>query len=104
SPEYFHTMGIPIHAGREFTARDNGAVPVIMISQSIAERYFPGEDPVGKRMQLDNPKEPWLTIIGVAGNVRQFGLAADAGLQMYVPYLQESWSVMSLVIRAQSNP
>jgi putative ABC transport system permease protein len=104
SPGYFRTMGIPLRNGREFTDRDNGAVGVIIISQSIANRYFPGEDPIGKRMQLDDPKEPWLTIVGVAGDVHQFGLAADSGLAMYVPYLQETWTVMSLVLRAQSHP
>ena len=104
SPGYFKTMGIPLHAGRDFSSRDNGTVPVIIISQSIASRHFPATGPIGKRMQLDDPRQPWLTIVGVAGDVRQFGLAADSGLAMYVPYLQESWSVMSLVVRTQSNP
>jgi putative ABC transport system permease protein len=105
SPGYFSTMGIPILRGRDFGQNDQrGATRVIIISKAIAERYFPGEDPIGKRMQLDDPQQPWWTIVGVAADVRQFGLTAETGLTFYIPYMQESWGVMSLVVRTRSNP
>jgi putative ABC transport system permease protein len=102
---YFATMGIPILRGRDFASLERpDSRKVIVVSQGLASRYFPNEDPIGKRMQVDNPQNPWLTIVGVVGDVHQFGLAADPGMTMYVPYTQDAWTVMSLVIRMQSNP
>ncbi len=105
SPGYFATMGIPVLRGRDFDPHDQrDSTKVILISQAIVSRYFPNEDPIGKRLQLDNPQKPWLTIAGVVGDVRQFGLTEEPGMTMYVPYMQETWSTMSLVVRAQSSP
>jgi putative ABC transport system permease protein len=105
SPTYFRTMGIPLRGGREFTDRDTPATArVAIVSESVAARYFRAENPIGKRIQLDDPTQPWLTVVGVVGDVLQSGLDADPGVAIYVPFLQDSWSVMSLVVRTQSNP
>lgn len=105
SPGYFATMGIQVLRGRDFDNHDQrDATNVILISQATATRYFPNEDPIGKRLQLDDPQKPWLTIAGVVGDVRQYGLTEDTGLTIYVPYMQQTWRVMSLVVRTQSNP
>ena len=73
SPDYFRVMGIRFLKGREFTDQDNSGAPgVVIISQSVARTLWPGEDPIGKRITMeDNPKPTdWLTIIGVVDDVR----------------------------------
>jgi putative ABC transport system permease protein len=105
SPGYFRAMGTLLVAGREFDERDAREAPrVVVISEALARRTFGGDDPIGRRIQLDDPKEPWLAIVGVARDVRQYGLAENAGLAVYVPYLQDTWSVMSVVVRTAGQP
>src|SRR5439155_16842669 len=72
-PDFFHTMGIPLLKGRFFTKQDSREAPgVAIIGQSLAHRYFPGEDPIGKRLRPSGMelKAPWLSIVGVVGDVR----------------------------------
>jgi predicted permease len=77
SPGYFATLGIPLRSGRDFTYGDDMEAPgVVTVSESLADRLWPGEDPVGKRVQFGRrrPDQPWLTVVGVAGDVRAAGL------------------------------
>ena len=77
TPDYFRCLQIPVLKGRSFAWSDApGALPVVMLSRGLAEKYWPGQDPVGKRLKLGGPGDnaPWLTVIGVAGDVRQFNL------------------------------
>ncbi|MDP8983308.1 MAG: ABC transporter permease [Acidobacteriota bacterium] len=105
SPAYFRTMGIPLKDGREFSEYDNlHATRVAIVSQSIADRYFSGENPVGRRIQLENAQGPWLNIVGVAGDVHSSGLLAGPAPEFYVPYTQDPWSVMAVVIRTRAHP
>jgi putative ABC transport system permease protein len=105
SSAYFRTMGIPLRSGREFTEYDNArSAPVAIVSQSIVDRFFSGENPAGKRIQLDNAQGPWLTIVGVVGDVHSSGLLAGPAPEFYVPYTQDAWSVMAVVIRTRSHP
>ncbi len=90
-PGYFHTAGIPLTAGRDFTAADRpGASRVAIVTESLARRYFPDRTPVGERIRIlaSNPNDVPFEIIGVAGDVRHEGLGADAPVQIYVPYAQ----------------
>ena len=92
---YFDAMRIPILAGRTFDARDRPDVPpVMLVSRTAAERFWPGEDPVGKRVRFwfvgITPDAPWIEIIGVAGDVRHFGLDVAAPPVVYVPFSQGS--------------
>jgi putative ABC transport system permease protein len=114
-PEYFHTMGIPLLKGRGLTEKDSDeANGVVLINESMARRYWPDEDPVGKRIRPSFPeaKAPWrpdsgnnwLTIIGVVGDVREDGLVNDPIHQIYLPYLQNPSPLMNLVIRTKTNP
>jgi predicted permease len=77
SPGYFTTLGIPLRSGRDFTHGDDMEAPgVVIVSASLAERLWPGADPLGKRVQFGRrrPDQPWLTVVGVAGDVRAAGL------------------------------
>ncbi|HEY7544603.1 MAG TPA: ABC transporter permease, partial [Blastocatellia bacterium] len=89
APNYFRTMGIPIKSGREFNERDNEkAPPVAIISETMARRYWPGEDPLGRRIEAGFSDYQWITVIGVVGNVRHFTLEAEARPEMYFSFLQ----------------
>jgi len=80
SPGYFNTMGIPLLSGRQFTDQDTVDTPgVVVISEAMARHYWPGEDPVGKRIFPGTIQKPedWFQVIGVAKDVRQFELTAD---------------------------
>ncbi len=100
-PPYFGTLGIPIVAGRAFTAADReGARPVIVISRLMAERFWQGENPVGRMVQLSNATAP-TEIVGVAGDVRSTSLAEPPQPEMYVPQAQTGTRALTLVIRSR---
>ena len=109
SPDYFRAMGIPLQRGRSFDGHDSfDSTPVIMISSQLAERYWPGEDPTGKRLKIgpvDSPN-PWLTVVGVVSDVRQAGLYGDPRMDIYAPYAQERRAFISprdLVLRTKGD-
>jgi predicted permease len=109
SPGYFSALGIPLLAGRFFTEADRpGAPQVIIINHAMAERYWPGEDPVGKRMSFDDqPKsdKDWMTIVGVVGDVKDEPNSPEAKNAFWFPVPQTVWTAdMSVVVRAQSDP
>ena len=105
SSDYFSTMRTPFLAGRDFTMRDaQSATPVAIISESLATRYFPGENPIGKRIKIDEPGEEWKTIVGITASMRHSGLGADADPELFSPYLQGPWSIMSFLVRTRGNP
>ena len=88
---YFKTMGIPLLAGREFTARDTAAAPkVAIVSERIVREYFPGGpgEALGRRVRLGDRGE-WLTVVGVVADIRQLGLDQDVQPMIYVPFQQE---------------
>jgi len=105
-PNYFRTMGIPLRRGREFDERDRGeGQMVVIINDSLARRFWPHDDPIGKRLKVGPAeREPWLTIIGVVGDVRNIGLEAEPNLATYEPHAQRPWSVMDLVVRTKTEP
>ena len=107
SPNYFRALGIPIVKGRAFTEQDTSqSTPVVIISETMARRYWPDEDPIGKRLKQGDPEDPdpWLTIIGIAGDVRRYGLDEDLKPEIYFPYLQKPSPAMALVVRAFTSP
>jgi putative ABC transport system permease protein len=103
SPDYFGTMGIPITSGRDFTDRDTGDAPaVVIINETMARRYWPGEDALGKRIRI-NSTDPWMEIVGVAGDVKHFGLDSQSRPEFYAPYLKDPWPFMTFVVRSTSD-
>jgi len=106
TPSYFQTMGIPLLRGRVFAAADTieNAPSNIIVNETMAKRFWPNEDPLGKRLKFDDPnfKSPWFTVVGVVGDVRQQGLEQPAGLMSYVASDGE-W-VDDLVIHSKNDP
>ncbi|MBO0799351.1 MAG: ABC transporter permease, partial [Blastocatellia bacterium] len=105
SPDYFKAMGIPLRRGRVFTEYDNrDSARVAVISESMAKRVFPDEDPIGKRIHFTNGPTVFREIVGIVGDVKQGGLDEDTTLQAYEPYLQKTYSGMTLVVRTAGDP
>lgn len=106
SPEYFETIGIPLRQGRLLDAHDvAGAPPAVLISESLAKRRFPGQDPVGRRVHVGRQDLPWYTIVGVVGDVKQASLALSQSDAVYLATTQWYFAdnVLSLVIRADGD-
>jgi putative ABC transport system permease protein len=107
SGNYFRTLRIPLLKGRDFTSRDDeGTVPVAIISDSMARRFWPNENPLGRHIKLgaSDSTAPWMTIVGIVGDVRQSILSRAPRPTLYVPYPQSPPAVMSLVVRTSVNP
>lgn len=114
SPGYFSVLGVPVVKGREITAADvKGAQETVMVSQSLADQYWPGQDPIGKRLKLGRRKSttprPWLTVVGVARPVKHAGLTEDDRPlhDVYVPLLQQvprKPATLGLLVRTSVPP
>jgi putative ABC transport system permease protein len=107
--DYFATLEIPIIRGRGLTEQDNEAAPhVIVINEEMARRYWPNEDPVGKRMAIGESSKDtsWRTIVGVVGNVRHASLTEQPVPCAFIDYRQdlESWSRMAFVMKTAPEP
>lgn len=102
SPEYFDAMGIPLRAGRVFTARDDsGAVPVLVINEHFAKKFWPGQDAVGKSVRTGRKLR---TVVGVVATGKYNRLGEDPQLFMYFPQPQRWATGLSVVIRTRSDP
>jgi predicted permease len=108
SDDYFQTMGIPLVKGRYFDARDTAEAPgVAIVSEKLAQKYWPGEDPVGKRITFEGGQQQprWREVVGVVGHVRNEGLEGESRGQYYVPYAQRPNNPdLFLVVRADGDP
>jgi len=104
--DYFRAIGIPLRQGRFFTDQDrDNSVPVVIISEAMAHRFWPGANPIGKRLTPSfhleqGPRE----IVGVVGDVKARGLDSDSSTMMYLPYNQSPRPFMSFVVRTAQNP
>jgi putative ABC transport system permease protein len=105
-PNYFRAMGIPLLQGREFDDRDRGGKPdVVIVNQKMAQRYWPGGDAIGKRIKIGPAEhEPWVTIVGVVGNVNHIGLDAEPDFASYEPHAKRPWSEMTVLVRTVGDP
>lgn len=107
-PNYFRTLGIPLLQGRDFTDRDStGAPAVVIVSRKLAEKMWPGGNPIGKQISYplwQGPRRPPFEVIGVAGDVKHLALTSDAPLLLYVPIFQEFGLRAWVVVRTASDP
>jgi putative ABC transport system permease protein len=108
SPRYFDTMSIPVLQGRGLTEQDTETTPnVVVISETMARRYWPGEDAIGKRIAVGRIRKPadWIQVVGVAKDVRQFELNAEPKPQMYLTYRQAGFfDSRDLVVKTDVDP
>jgi putative ABC transport system permease protein len=104
TPGYFSTMGIPLLSGRDVRSGDTeSAPPVVLVNHAFAEREWPGSDPIGWRIRT-GADQPWMTIVGVVGDIRHRGPASPPRVEFYVPYTQRSFSFMAFVVRIEQDP
>ena len=106
STDYFQAIGIPLRQGRFFSEHDrDNSVPVIIISEAMARRFWQGENPIGKRLTPSFHSEQGAReIVGIVGDVKASGLDVDSSAMMYLPYKQSPRPFMSFVVRTASNP
>jgi len=108
STGYFETIGIPLRKGRVFDEHDGqpGTEPVVIVNETLASRHWPGQDPIGKRLRLGDAAsaQPWMTVVGVVGDVRQRSLDTPVRAAMYVPHLQRPLRGFSVIVRTAGPP
>lgn len=108
SESFFETLGIPLLRGRRFTSADGPAsMPVVIVSQSMARRLWPGQDPIGRRFKYNAPgsvSKDWLTVVGVAGDTVQNGPETRPISVIYYPVRQKVWDALALMVRTESDP
>jgi putative ABC transport system permease protein len=109
SSDYFRTLGIPLTSGRFFTEQDTlGKPEVVIINEALARKHWPNEDPIGKRIknpaQPGLPEPPWLSVVGVVGDIKHGTLTALPKPQLYFNFLQSPARNLSFVINTTSEP
>ncbi len=96
NPGYFRAMGIPLRRGREFAPQDaRGAAQVVIVNQAVADRFWPGQDPIGRQLEWNAQRQ----VVGVVGNVLHNGLNQPQSLDIYLPFAQAPWPYAALAIR-----
>jgi putative ABC transport system permease protein len=104
STDYFGTLGIPVLQGRVFTDADHAdALPVAVVNTSLARRFWGDRNPIGQRISIDGG-EGWRTVVGVVGDVKQYGLDSQAADEIYRPFAQYSVNGGSLLVRSELPP
>ena len=105
TPGYFPASGIRMLQGRGFEDRDTPqSTPVAVVDQATAKKWWPGQSAIGKRISFQGPKGPWLTVIGVVGNVRHHGLNKNVFPTAYVPHSQTPFAGMMIAVRTATDP
>jgi len=104
---YFETMKIPLISGRFFTEQDTKeSAQAVIVDENLARTYWPGTVPIGRRLKMGgaNSKAPWLTVIGVVGNVKHYALDADSRVALYLSHLQFTINSLSVAVRTTNDP
>jgi putative ABC transport system permease protein len=105
TPNYFRTMRIPLLSGRDVAEADTPDKPLVaVINETMARRFWPHQDAVGRRFKHSDPDAKWISVIGVVGDIREFGLAEPAIPEAYYPESQSAYSELVLVVRAANDP
>jgi predicted permease len=104
---YFETMKIPLIRGRFFAEQDTKeSVKVVIVDENMARTYWHNTDPIGKRLKFGGPdsKNPWMTVVGVVGNVKHYALDTDSRVALYTPHLQRGAGSLAVVARTSTDP
>jgi putative ABC transport system permease protein len=104
--QYFETAGISLKKGRYFTDLDRrDSPPVAIVNETMARSYWPGEDPIGKRFRFSNAdSSPWLTVVGVTGDMHRQGLERAVVPQAFLPHAQATDDMMDVIVRTSADP
>jgi putative ABC transport system permease protein len=101
---YFQALQIPLRKGRFFSERDaQGAPEVLLINEALSRRYWPGQNPIGKRIGNGRP-DGWMTVVGVVGDIHHMKLAAPPAPEIFFPFAQRPQTDMTLTVRTSSDP
>lgn len=104
SPQWFDTMRVPLRRGRGFTAADNAQAPkVVIVNETFVLRFWPGQNPLGKHVIIGRWPQG-AEVVGVAGDIRNNGLAEEPRAQVYIPFPQLPWGNMNLLVRTTVPP
>jgi putative ABC transport system permease protein len=104
TPDYFRAMGIRLVRGRTFTPQDDSKAPrVAIINETMARQFFPNEDPLGKRINITNGPDTWREIVGIVGDIKQYGLDKATSAQSYEPFAQVPFTSLNVVIRTKGS-
>ena len=104
---YFEAMEIPLRSGRFFNEHDTPASPkVVVIDEYMAQQLWPNQDPIGRRIHYGGitDKDPWETVVGVVGRVKQYTLDSDSRIALYLPQTQYPTRAMNVVLRSAADP
>jgi putative ABC transport system permease protein len=104
--DYFDAMGIRLVAGRAFTSRDSSSSPpVVIVNETLARRYWPGENPVGRRIvrRVANERRTF-EVVGIVGDVKSFGLEEETHAELFRPYAQAPSPLLGIVVRTSGDP
>ena len=102
SANYFSVMEIPLRRGRLF--QDREAEPVVVINETAAKRYWPGEDPIGRRIRFGGDQAPWMTIVGIVADVQMRGARGTNVVETYIPYWQNPEAGINVVLKTAGDP
>jgi predicted permease len=103
SPGFVAAMRVPLLAGREFTEHDELPGRVLMVNQTLARRFWPNENPIGKRIIVGRATEG-SEVVGVLGDIHNTGVAEDTRAEIYIPFAQLPWASMNLLVRTAGDP
>ena len=105
APGYFAAMGIPLKAGRDVRSADTRqSEPVVLINEALAREFWPGHDPIGKRLKFDSSDAAWSRIVGLVGDIRHLGPSTPPRPEVYQPDSQRSFPFMAFVVRTSADP
>jgi putative ABC transport system permease protein len=105
TPDYFRAMGIRLVRGRVFTPQDDARAPrVAIINETMARQFFPNENPLGKRINISTGPDAWREIVGVVGDIKQYGVDKTTSAQGYEPFAQVPFTSLNVVLRTKGSP
>ena len=105
TPDYYRAMGIRLIRGRVFTPQDDARAPrVAIINETMARQFFPNEDPIGKRINITNGPDTWREIVGIVGDIKQYGVDKATSAQSYEPFAQVPFTSLNVVVRTNGSP
>jgi len=105
SPGYFQAMGVRLLQGRVFNDQDHAeATRVCIVDETFVRTYWPGENPIGKRIRFNDQDEPWMEVVGVVAHVKNYGVEEDSRVETYIPFDQAPIGFFTLVIRSTGDP